>query len=327
MNLLKIFQQYNIEFKESGKNISKGYIGICCPFCSDDENYHMGINQKTQFWTCWKNSNHKGKGYYKLFKKLLNCSEEQLRFLCEHKKLLVEDEFLNIKNKLNSKKNFVNSNITILTFPPEFADIKDYGDTKKFWEYLIDRGFDKPSNLISKYNLKCCLIGDYKFRIIIPIYKNNKLVTWTSRSIYKNARLRYMSHPKEQSILNIKDTLFDYDYIKTGGDVLYITEGPFDAMKLQYLFPSVIYKATCLYTKSITSAQEVLLSNIAKKFKNLVIILDRNELHSTIELSRKLNYIPNITLKSFPFIDIKDCGDMNKKHMGELLRYTNMFYG
>lgn len=315
MNLIKILKQHNIEFRESGENVSKGYIGICCPFCNDDENYHMGINPKTRFWSCWKNSNHKGRGYYKLFKKLLNCSEEQLRFLCKDKKLLIEDEFLNIKNKLAPKNIVKNNCLSELKFLSEFMEIKDYGDTKRFWDYLIDRGFDKPLKLISKYNLKCCLIGNYKFRIIIPIYKNNELVTWTSRSIYKNAKLRYLSHPKEQSISNIKDTLFDYDYINEGGDVLFITEGPFDAMKLQYLFTLPNYKATCLYTKSIAPQQEVLLSGIAKKFRKVIIMLDRNEIGSTFELGKRLNYIPNLTLKSFPFNDIKDPGELTKKHI------------
>lgn len=316
MNLIKILKQHNIEFREEGKNISKGWIGINCPFCQDDEGYHLGIFPKTRFWSCWKNNNHKGNGYYRLFKKLLNCSEEQLRFLCEDKKLLVEDEFLTIKNKLSATKTVAKSNcLSGLKFLPEFMEIKDYGDTKKFWDYLIDRGFDEPLKLISKYTLKCCLIGNYKFRIIIPVYKNNELVTWTSRSIYKNAKLRYLSHPQEQSILNIKYTLFDYDYIKVGGDVLFITEGPFDAMKLQYLFTSPNYKATCLYTKSITSQQEVLLSSIAKKFRKIIIMLDRNELRSTLELSKRLNYIPNLTLKSFPFQDVKDPGELTKKHI------------
>lgn len=319
MNIRNIFSQYNIEYAESGKNISKGWIGVNCPFCEEDEGFHLGINEKSGYWSCWKNSKHRGKGYYNLFRKLLKCSEQQLRLLCEDKKLLIEDEFNSIKDKLNSKDIIKENKIQLLNFFPEFLEIKNKGGTKRFWDYLIERGFDNPEIIISNYHLLCCLINEYKFRIIMPIYKNSKLVTWTSRSIYKNAKLRYLSHAKELSVLNIKDTLFDYDYINGGGEVLFITEGPFDAMKMHYLFPSFVYKVTCLYTKSITNSQEVLLYNIAAKYDKIILLLDKNELSQSLFLMNILSFIPNFKTMIFPFEDIKDPGELTSKHMNELL--------
>jgi len=319
VNIKKIFSQYNIEIREHGENVGKGWIGINCPFCEDDEDFHLGINPRTSFWSCWKNSKHKGKGYYNLFKKLLKCSEQQIRLLCDDKKLLIENEFASIKNRFMKKDNSVNNKITSLEFLPEFQNILNKGDTKRFWDYLVDRGFDEPNIIIEDYGLKCCLMGKYKFRVIIPVYRNFQLITWTSRSIYKNALLRYLTHPVEESVNNIKDTLFDYDFINRRGNVLFVVEGPFDAMKLDYLFPFYGYRVTCLYTKSISNAQRVLLSKIASKYNKVFIMLDRNEIFQSLLLSSNLNFIPNLKIIMFPFKDIKDAGDMQQEHMNILL--------
>ena len=323
LNIKNIFSQYNIEYAESGKNISKGWIGINCPFCEEDEGFHLGINEKSRFWSCWKNSKHRGKGYYNLFKKLLKCSEQQLRLLCEDKKLLIEDEFNSIKDKLNIKTDRKENKVELLNFLPEFMEIKNSGITKRFWDYLVERGFDNPDIIISKYNLKCCLVGEYKFRIIIPIYKDGKLVTWTSRSLYKNAKLRYLTHPIKDSVLNIKDTLFNYDYINNGGEVLFITEGPFDAIKMQYLFPFPSYKATCLYTKSISDVQEVLLYYIAPNYNKVILLLDKNEISQSFFMMSNLSFISNFETMIFPFNDIKDPGELTKEHMNILLNTIN----
>ena len=63
-----------IDFKTSGKNVSKGWINLeVCPFCNDSY-YHCGINLSSLAFHCWI-CHAKGK-LYKLLKEI-----EQLKYL------------------------------------------------------------------------------------------------------------------------------------------------------------------------------------------------------------------------------------------------------
>ena len=67
-NIVEILKAYNIPYALTGKNVSKGYIGLNCPFCDDDDNFHLGINPEKNFFACWRNNEHRG-NIVKLFMK------------------------------------------------------------------------------------------------------------------------------------------------------------------------------------------------------------------------------------------------------------------
>src|SRR6202040_650598 len=112
--------------------------------------------------------------------------------------------------------------------------------------------------------------GPFSYRVVIPVFLNKRLVTWTGRSIAPSEELRYRSlstDPEKANGLpvaleNIKHTLFDYDSLKEGGRVLAVAEGPLDAMRLGFLGERYGIKATCLFGKSLHPMQLDLLHEI-----------------------------------------------------------------
>lgn len=319
MNIKQIFDRHNVKYRESGKNVKRGNINVCCPFCKDDEGFHLGIDPASKKWGCWRNLTHKGRGYRKLFQKLLKLSTQQIIELCEEKYYHTDDDFKKLSEKLfiNKKIPMVKKQLSLLK---EFIPIQ-FNINDKFYNYLKNRDFNYSDilKIINHYKLMGCLVGDYKFRIIIPIYLNEQLATWTSRSIREDEDLRYLTLSEEKAIININRTLFDYDNIIQGGNILFITEGPFDVMKMFTLL-NPKNKVTCIFTKNITN-QLFLLTNLSVLYNKLVVILDKGENFFTIK--RQMEHISNLSAIQFPFNDIKDVGEFTAYHMNKVMEIVD----
>lgn len=158
-----------------------------------------------------------------------------------------------------------------MEFLPEFEDITGYGFTTKFAVYLSDRGFTAPMTLSRMFDLKCALTGGWKNRIIIPVKQAGRLIGWTGRALeHRPFAPRYMS-----SSAMIKTVIFDQDRVMEGGELLYVVEGPFDAMKLTY-WDAPIAKATCGFGTSWSVPQICLLNAAAKKYKKVCLLFDKD---------------------------------------------------
>src|SRR5262249_2643522 len=133
--------------------------------------------------------------------------------------------------------------------------------------YLQGRGFDDPDQVIKDYNLKCCLTGTWKGRLIIPVY-DKKLLGWQGRSIRTvDGVARYLtSHPA------VKRNLFNLQNLSSG-EYLYICEGPFDAIKIDFYGKPRI-RATCTFGVDFTPEQIHGLYNLRGKFAQLVALFD-----------------------------------------------------
>jgi hypothetical protein len=152
--------------------------------------------------------------------------------------------------------------------------------------YLLKRGIKKKH--IEKYNLqyvkenKCWVCKGHRFiegekcpnckatgfnfyygRIIIPTYENGKLVYFQGRDfLNRNKKYKYMnpSAPRSQVV-------YFYDHISEG-DVVYVTEGPIDAMMLYD------YSATSIMGNKITLPQVKKL--LWKRPKEIIFIPDND---------------------------------------------------
>jgi len=306
--ILQILEQNNISYALSGKNVGKNAIGIDCPFCVDDVGKHLGILPNKSggyYYSCWRNKEHRG-GIFFLFSKLLGISIDAVKELFDYTepvtKILPEDKKI--------------GGVDRLEFPPEFKEVKNEFPTEIFYNYLKRRGFD--SGAIQRYRLMCALEGEWKNRIIIPVYINGQLVTWQGRTISDLTSLRYKSLSLEKSIRAIGYCLFNYDNLH-GGKSLYITEGPFDAMKIDYYTRA---DATCLFTLNMSKKQEELLLTILPKYDRIFILLDNNAELASANLLCRLSYCKNIFVRYLP-TRFKDAGEMNEKEIKDFIGRDN----
>ena len=298
----KWLEDNDIDFTTRGKNLSKGWIGLNCPFCLSDPSNHLGIHLLSNSINCWRCST-KGT-ILKLILKIKKCSLKQaVKILKEYQLNFFKDKVDNLKeiNELNNKK--------IL---PIEAKEKFY---PQHIQYLKERNFD-PDEIIHKYHLRACLnIGrvQFKYRIIIPIYLDNKLVCYTARDITDKRIPKYYNCPNEEALVPIKHCLYNIDSVK---DRMIIVEGPTDVWRLGD--GSVATFGTKFTENQITLIRK-------KKPQKITIIFD-NEKEAIENAIRLRKYLYGICedVKIFELSkirkDIKDPAQLTKTEADEIKR-------
>lgn len=324
--ILSLLKENSISYVTKGKNVGRKCLAsINCPFCNDDEGYHLGIleGKRGYFFTCWRNQSHSGT-LPALFSRLLNVSTIDAKKLLEAETYTIDDNLLDnltkiwyTKPKLEEPKP-----IAYMEFPPTFRDLSDINAVSSpFLRYLFHRGFENPSWVVGMYNLKFSISSTdgWGNRIIFPFYLNGKLVTWVGRSIDPLSPLRYKNLSKEESILHPKACLFDYDTWDFPYDrrILYITEGLFDAIKIKF-YSDVYVHTTALLTTSITDEQVALLYNKAHLFRKIIILLDKGAEAQALTLLDRLSFLPHVKIQRIPDNYPDDPGDMTKEEVRKL---------
>lgn len=245
-NFIQLLDDYNIPHIE----IVNNWTNINCPFHDNGRRgFKGGLNLIGGYFYCWVCGK---QSLEDVFSKLLQLS------IYETKKILHSYE----TNYTYHKKLIKNNNAKKLTLIGE-----DIQENSKAWNYLVKRRFD-PSYLIKNYDIKYGgIIGDWSFRIIIPIYYNNKLVSYQGRSIYnKENILRYITLNKEKSILNPKSILYNIDNCKE--EWVTLVEGVFDCWRLGK------QNIACTLGTSMTEEQLIFLS---KQFKKVILLFDNEK--------------------------------------------------
>lgn len=209
INIIRLFQDHGIQFDPT---INDGWVNICCPYHSPkDRDFFMGFRLGGDYFHCWKCGGHD----------VIHVIGSVLKIRRQAAKELVtaySDETV-IRAKLNKKQ----PQATSLTLPEE--PLK-----KMEKQYLRNRNFD-PEYLMNKYNLfSGGITGEWKYRIMIPLFLHGKLVSWTSRDITGEQKLRYKTLSIEESVIDPKTIFYNLDNAKK--DRVVICEGPFDVMRM-----------------------------------------------------------------------------------------------
>lgn len=191
-----------IYYKTGGENVTKGWIEITCvlPGCSDHKE-HLGINLKSLKYNCWL-CRQKGHAL-RLIQIIDDCGEREA--------LRIASQFPSEESESPWYEEEPERNNTTISLPSEIQT--EWPETHL--SYLRSRGFD-PDVIIPKYDLRPVFtIGDYRFRIIIPIYVYGQLVSFTSMDVLRQGdRPPYKDCPVEQAIIPVKESLYNIDRVR-----------------------------------------------------------------------------------------------------------------
>lgn len=249
VDIRAVLDEIGITYSESGKNVSSGWVGVQCPMpgCGDHSN-HMGINLSSPVVSCY-NCGTTGNYLTYLAAEVGNWGQA-IDILQEH-----------IPRELRTYQAEVEENYVTHVDLPEEA-IKT--PSKYHINYLKSRGFD-PKELDILYDLYYCgPIGDWANRIIVPIYRHNKLITFTSVDIADDSDLRYKHLSKEKSIIHCKNHLYGIE--QCSGRVLIVVEGYFDKLRVG---PGCV----CVFGTKVTPEQKKLMVGYSK----VIIVFDGDE--------------------------------------------------
>jgi hypothetical protein len=314
MDWIQFLDANRIDYVTSGPNTRKGQISIKCPWCSeDDPSEHLSISLTKDAYGCWRNVKHAGRKPYSLVAILMGCSFTQAKTVVQQ--FSVPDP-TTLDDVVNAFENHTGASAIAAKppegLPPEFRQIKPTGLTSRFWRYLTARGFDDVPLLHRKYGLMCCQSGRWKDRVIIPLHQDRALLGWTARAIQPTVNApRYLSSSPE-----IKNTVMLEDELSKGGKMLCVTEGPFDAMKVDFYGAKLGLRATCLFGVNPTISQISIIRAMARSFDSVKILFDAAAFEMALMLSDSLS-LPNLTIANLPE-GVKDPGALNAKQIRQM---------
>ncbi len=209
MNILNLLKDSSIPYSLGGKNVGQGWIGVCCPYCGDSSFHGAFPVSGSPVYTCFKCGSHPFK---EAIKQLLDKSWSEVYSILKEYDDGTISKFERKEAKAQSIEMIGDS----------------LNDAAK--KYLRKRGFE-PEYLEIKYKLRSVgMVGEWKYRIIIPIFYSSVLVSYIGRDYTNRQELRYKNLSIEESVISPKKLLYNEQFVK--GTVIGVCEGSFDAMRL-----------------------------------------------------------------------------------------------
>jgi len=266
IDIIGALDKLEIDYKLSGKNVSRGWVEITCVFPNcNDSGYHLGINLSNGLYHCWV-CGAKGKFISLLTKGFGRSFKEAKRILTEF-----SDDEIELPEKIQ--------------YEYEIKEILPKEATANLPElhrnYLISRRFD-PDLMQKKYKiLACYTVGHYAYRIIIPIIESSEIVNFTARDVTGKQEMRYVTCPNDQAVSPMKECVYNLDNLNNNSTVI-ICEGIFDAWRMGN-------GAVATMGTEFTPAQIALIAR--KRPKSAFVLFDKNAISQAEKIANHLSLV------------------------------------
>lgn len=253
MDLLRLFQDHGIAFASEGaEHYRPGWLNLPCPFCSGNPGNHLGFNIEEEYFFCWRCGH---KPVTKVIESLLGINWRRVKELLRK----YDGKTHNPSKKVSLKRKSFKL--------PAAVPLKE---SPGGCFYLKKRGFSGEEVLLLEdlFELKITQPGaftdnmDLSYRVLIPIKHKGKVVSWQTRDMSGNAKLKYISCPEAREVIHHKHIFYN----DNGGDEAVLCEGVFDVWKVTLAG----YQAICGFGVELTKEQILRLI----KMKKVLIFFD-----------------------------------------------------
>ena len=209
MNLIEQLDTMGLEYREHSTRENE--IFLCCPFCEEegttpDYRFRLGVNVVSGVLHCF-NCGKKSSNSEYTFKELARALETGTLQAAAQ---TVKREVIRTKPEL----------------PKDFTPVT-YERTEDHWNdvalrYLRTRNVSLVQ--IKKKKIGYSTVGDYRYRIIVPVYYEKELAGFVGRAFVTGLQPKYKNSVGQKVIYNVPETP------KRG---IVLTEGVFDAMAIE----------------------------------------------------------------------------------------------
>jgi hypothetical protein len=196
VKILELFQDYHVQYWTSGKNVQAGWVNVRCPFCHDTSN-HLGFNLNREYFNCWK------------------CGKKPMKSALSRVLAVPESKVIPILRQYD----YQGHSTTRKAEPAQIGSRKfklpiGTGPIEApHKRYLRKRGFD-PNQIAEDWGIlgtgpNGLLDGiSYKYRIIVPIIWDGRIVSFQARDYTNRQMIRYRTCSKEREIIHHKHILY-----------------------------------------------------------------------------------------------------------------------
>ena len=216
MKLKKLFEDFRIPYNTDREQA--GWLHIKCPFCGD-HGTHLGGNLDNGVFNCFRCGK---KDRVEVFIRILRVTKaEALKIISQYGGKARRREKAKEKVQTHSKQVNIPSGVVS-------------GLNRLQKTYVESRGFnpmylEKTWDLMSTGPVSFLDNIDYRFRILVPIYWEGRMVSFQCRDATGRSKLRYITCPEKHEAKHHKHILYSHH---TAGESVICTEGVFDVWRL-----------------------------------------------------------------------------------------------
>jgi hypothetical protein len=283
----QLLDDIGVEWRDRGRNCSRGHININCPFCYDDPSFHCTISETEDVYFCYRDNRHSGSAMY-LLQRLLGSRVKAVNVL--------EDYADNHPIEIRAP---VAKLIKFDTFDMAF-------ESQGILDYLALRGFKDPELTCRRFNLRYAQAGAYANRVLMPLIdQDGNIQSFVGRAIRDNMQPAYKAANP--------DLIHNLVYGSLTGKIVIIVEGPFDALKINSALYDRMHEMSCvaLTGRVLTASRKRIL---ALQERRCVLALDRDvPAYAVFETLNRLRKdaclsVERVTLPN----DYQDPGEMDE---------------
>jgi len=286
MNLVEFLQEHRVKYDTNHRKHGRpGWTQLEeCPRCYS-RNYHLGIKNDCSRANCYKC------GGFNVARLLLDVTKapwSEVKFL--------------VGGRIYIPPTLDTGNAGVYTEPRGVCDL----DSTHI-AYLKQRGLD-PEYCTKVWGIRG--LGpwaEYPFRVFLPIYYQNRPVSWTSRATH-GQEPRYQTAAPHQKSLDEKRILYGIDFIR---ETTIVLEGPFDVLRVG---PG----AVGTLGTSVTRAQFSIIASIPRR----ILVFDNSERAQKIAdtLAQELSLFPGETIRVN--LDAEDPGSASDSEIYALRKFA-----
>jgi len=305
MDIVQLYQDFNIDYRTEGhKHARPGWVNVECPFCiTDNPGYHLGFEITTNHFSCWK------------------CGFHNAPFTISKLLKVPQKEAIEILKQYGSFVTTIKSEPIVPLRIKSFKLPSNSNELKQIHrKYLEGRNFD-PDKIIRDFGILGTTVFsqlstgekenkkiiNYKFRIIIPFFWNDKMVSFDSRDITGEHISKYLACPKDREKIPHKSIL--YGIQKAWADTCIVVEGPTDVWRFgKYAGATSGIKYTNEQVK------------VLSKFKRVPVCFDGQEQQARIQATALVAELKFRKVDAFRVDITGDPGNMNQEEADYLVK-------
>jgi hypothetical protein len=260
----ELLDELNVEWRDKGKNCSRGNINISCPFCGDDPSFHLAISENKDAYYCYRDpAHHSGSSTSRLLI-ALGLSHADISFTLNQ---YGDDRPVRVVPKKPAS-----------VAASTWTKFGSAADSELCVTYLRDRGFPTPVAISRQYDLRIAGPGKWAQRLLLPIQDDGAIVSWTGRALRPGMEPKYLTETTDAG---------NFLYLpRSIRETLVVVEGPMDALKIAVATNNLSISAVAILGKGYFNK----LDKIAKLAEGCTRILLALDIDVSISTSYEVVY-------------------------------------
>lgn len=315
-----LLNHFNIEYVDDGPNVARGNVNIKCPYCGQgDPSHHLGVSLESGVWGCWRDHSHSGGSLVKLISAASGASKASIVSALKRYAKGPSTEEIDLDDLFDDEDDEETEVVKTIEMPKSLIRVDTTVLGQRVFDFLVSRGFTKQHvlSLIDEYDLRYAKTGEWAHRVVVPVRSvQGDLVNLTGRAIGK-AKIRYKTLADSDEVSNIREFVLGEDQLsRDGGDVLYVVEGPFDRLKVDFYGQAYGKRAVCMFGSWINDTQVERITLLAEKFERVSILLDSGAFSNALAIAKALGHL-NPAVSALP-PGVSDPGELTERQVRNL---------